>query len=319
MLPAGWSASAPQSEQGGTVYSGHGPNNEGIEIIVLPFNATLFGGGNAGNADLASLLQAIGLQNGYQLVDGAPPTWTTVGHNAAMEFNATLVASNGATKTQSETIDTRYGSDVYYIVYGSGQGNFADTDSAARAMLATWTWTAPAAPVTTPTPTPPPPPPPPAPAATAPSAQPAFETGSFSFSSQPGDVIGRGQQQQYSTPADTFTLFSYGEPSDLARGFRIDVTTPQGVLWDITVTPPSGQVLHTGRYDVATRAMGLGPEAGFDMSGDGRGCNASFDSFNIAEIATDASGAITSLDMTFTQHCEQASAPVLSGHLQVGR
>ena len=142
-LPTGWSAPAPQGEQGGTLYSSSGPNNEHIEILAFPLNASIFAGGNAASADLATLLQAIGYQQGNTPVDGAAPSWTTVGSNPAMEFNATLLESDGVTKTQSETIDTRYGSNIYYIVYGSDPGNFADADTAARAMLATWKWTAP--------------------------------------------------------------------------------------------------------------------------------------------------------------------------------
>lgn len=313
-LPTGWSESAPQSEQGGRLYSSSGPNNEHIEILVFPYDSPLFAGQDVSSADLATLLQAVGTQNGTTPVDVAPPSWTTVGRNSAMEFNATLLQSDGVTRNQVETIDTRYGSNLFYIVYGSNQGNFAATDSAARAMLATWTWTASPTDVGTAPPTPPP-----VPAGAAPTGPQAFKTGTFSFISQQGDYIGQGQQQQYLTPADTFTLFSNGDTSDLSGGFRVRVSAAQDDWWDITVMPPRGQLLHTGRYDVATRASLNGSNAGLDVSGDGRGCNASFDSFNIAHIATDAGGAIASLDMTFTQHCELAGAPALSGHLQVAR
>lgn len=320
-LPAGWSAPAPQSEQGGTLCSSSGPNNAHIELLVFPFNASFFEGGNAGTADLATLLQAVGYQQGTTPVDVAPPSSTTVGSNPAMEFNATLLESDGVTKTQSETIDTRYGSDLYYIVYGSKQANFAEADSAARAMLATWKWTAPPATVGTSPPTPPPTPLP-TPAVTAPPDVPVFETGSFSFNSQPGDYIGQGQQRQYLTPPDIFSLYSYGDKADLSSGFRVDVRDVDGETWDITVMPPRGQLLHTGSYDVATRATTPGSDAGLEVTADARGCATSVDSFTVAEISTDVAGAISSLDMTFTQHRVRAAGIVpmdwllRAGHLK---
>lgn len=141
-LATGWRASGPQSAEGGTTYTIAGPSNANMTVFVFPPSASLFAGGDAADADLSTLLAAIGHQAGTTVLDAAPPSWTSVDTNPAMQYNATLLATDGVTKTQSEAIDTRHGSDIYYIVYGSEVDNFPATDSAARAMLATWRWQA---------------------------------------------------------------------------------------------------------------------------------------------------------------------------------
>jgi hypothetical protein len=83
-------------------------------------------------------------------------------------------------------------------------------------------------------------------------------------------------------------------------------------------SPPHGQTLHAGTYSVATRApLQGGDSAGLDVTGDSRGCNASFDSFTINQMVTNSAGVISAVDVSFTQHCEGSTAPDLTGRVQI--
>ncbi|MET7683320.1 hypothetical protein [Streptomyces sp. NPDC005423] len=59
--------------------------------------------------------------------------------------------------------------------------------------------------------------------------------------------------------------------------------------------------------------MRTGRSPGLDVSGDGRGCNEVYGQFSVNQIEAAASGAITVLDATYTQRCENAAAPTLKG------
>ena len=67
---------------------------------------------------------------------------------------------------------------------------------------------------------------------------------------------------------------------------------------------------------MATRAAFRGGNAaGLDISGDGRGCNMSFDIFTVIQMVANKDGVVSAVDVTFTQHCESATAPALTGRV----
>lgn len=160
-----------------------------------------------------------------------------------------------------------------------------------------------------------------APGIPTPSAAPSPLTGLFEFTSETGDYIGQGLTKQFGPPHDTLTITPEGGGDSAAAttsGFTVHVSAADAEYWDITVAPPHGQLLHAGTYSVATRAPFQGGDsAGLDVTGDSRGCNTSFDSFTINQIVSNSAGVISAVDVSFTQHCEQATAPTLTGRVQI--
>lgn len=127
--------------------------------------------------------------------------------------------------------------------------------------------------------------------------------------------------EHFAPPNDTFTLYAtyggYASPATTS-GFTIHVSAQDSETWWITIAPPIGQKLHAGSYSVATRAAFRGGDAaGLDIYGDGRGCNMSFDSFTIIQLVANRAGVISAVDVSFTQQCESATAPELTGRIEV--
>jgi hypothetical protein len=130
---------------------------------------------------------------------------------------------------------------------------------------------------------------------------------SYSFKSEPGDFVGGGQTKSYQSPPATVT--ASGTAAD------VNVTVTSGAdFWFIEFAAPRGDVLRPGVYRDAERAaFRTGRAPGLDVSGEGRGCNEVFGQFTVDQIGTDAAGAVSLLDAHFTQRCESATAPRLTG------
>ena len=129
----------------------------------------------------------------------------------------------------------------------------------------------------------------------------------YSHTSKPGDYIGQGAAASYT--AKTATISAGGS----AEYVRFRVST-DATWWDVDLAAPRGEKLHPGVYRNAERAGSrTGRSPGLDVSGDGRGCNEVYGRFSVDQIETDAEGAITVLDATYTQRCESATAPALTG------
>ncbi|MCX4910861.1 hypothetical protein [Streptomyces sp. NBC_00878] len=129
----------------------------------------------------------------------------------------------------------------------------------------------------------------------------------YSHTSQTGDYIGQGTGVAYTPTTATITAEGTAE---YVR-FRVSTDT---TWWDVDLAAPMGEKLHPGVYRDAERApFRTGRAPGLDVSGDGRGCNEVYGEFSVDQVETDASGAITVLDATYTQHCESADAPALKG------
>ena len=138
------------------------------------------------------------------------------------------------------------------------------------------------------------------------SAAPTADT-SYSFRSAAGDYIGGGQSRTYRAPTASVTV------SGTAADLEVSVSG-NGDTWEIDLGAPRGETLHPGIYRDAERdVFRTGRSPGLDVSGDSRGCNEVFGQFTVDQIESDPSGSITVLDAHFTQHCESATAPALTG------
>jgi hypothetical protein len=146
--------------------------------------------------------------------------------------------------------------------------------------------------------------------AAAPRAQAAGPVTLFSFTSAPGDFIGGGATRSYSPPSATITVGGFQSI------INVDVTSGSD-NWEIFFHAPTGSQLHAGSYTVAGRPPFYAPHPSVEMAGDGRACNNVFGSFTIYAISTDSDGQVTLLDATFTQRCENESAPPLTGVVKV--
>ena len=132
-------------------------------------------------------------------------------------------------------------------------------------------------------------------------------TTSLSFVSASGDWVGAGTSASFTAPVDTIRIS--GTLGDLT----VSVTSGSE-FWTLDLAAPDTGQLHPGVYADAERAAFRDPgHPGIDFFGDGRGCNQDFGTFTINAISSDHLGNVTLLDATFTQHCESADAPALTG------
>lgn len=125
----------------------------------------------------------------------------------------------------------------------------------------------------------------------------------FSFLSASGDYIGQGQSVDV-TGSGVAVSGNHSAISANAGGYSL------------TLTAPANEQLVPGTYTGATRYLFPVAQPGIDVSGYGRGCNGEFGTFTIYEIASDNTGKLTTLNATFEDHCEQATAPALVGFIR---
>lgn len=142
-------------------------------------------------------------------------------------------------------------------------------------------------------------------------AQAAPGAGTVAIQGDPGDYITQGLSYTYTTPGDRITL------SGDAQHVALSIEGSNGDNWTIDAAAPAGQTLTSGTTYSATRYpfndIGV---AGFDYSGNGRGCNTSTSSFTLQSIATDSTGAVTRFAATFEQHCDEQT-PAARGQVDV--
>ena len=141
------------------------------------------------------------------------------------------------------------------------------------------------------------------------------ESGTFLYmNSEPGDYIGGGIEQLY-TSADT--SFTANAPQD---GGYFHASVIQGSYthwWYLDMVAPYGQPFAVGSYTGAERAgFQTWGNPGLDVGGDGRGCNTLTGSFDVTEIAYATTGELLVFDATFEQHCE-GWMPALYGRIRI--
>ena len=130
----------------------------------------------------------------------------------------------------------------------------------------------------------------------------------FVLDGEPGDSIGGGQQLEYAAPDSSITILH-----DSGETFRVAVTGPGGEWWYARFAPKGSDPLAIGTYENALRFADATHPA-LDVYGQGRGCNETTGRFVISELERTGDN-ITSLAMSFEQHCEGGS-PALFGEVR---
>ena len=96
-----------------------------------------------------------------------------------------------------------------------------------------------------------------------------------------------------------------------SNALTVNVTGDEN--WHIDFAPPAGQALARGVYADVQRFPFNNPVfGGFDLGGEGRGCNEETSTFKIYEIQVE-NGLVTRLLAAFEQHCESPGAPPAYG------
>jgi hypothetical protein len=142
----------------------------------------------------------------------------------------------------------------------------------------------------------------------------AADSGSLTFSGDPGEKISGGQSQQFTTDAgDAFDVSGARDENSVF----VQVLTPDGTRWALNMAAPDGERLTSGAtYTGALRwphAGSTDPELNF--SGTDRDCaSSSTGSFTISNISFGPYGSVRALDATFEQYCD-GSALALRGEI----
>jgi hypothetical protein len=128
-------------------------------------------------------------------------------------------------------------------------------------------------------------------------------SGTFLYlNSQPGDYIGGGTEQLY-TSADSNVTASLPQ-----GGNHFSASVIQGPYthwWYVDMAAADGQPLQIGSYTDAERYPFQSPgHPGLSIVGDGRGCNTNTGQFDVNDIQYAPTGELLVFDATFEQHCE---------------
>jgi hypothetical protein len=138
-----------------------------------------------------------------------------------------------------------------------------------------------------------------------PAAAQTVESGTLVFSGDPGDWITLGRDYKYATSGgDQFSVFGTADNSAVS----ISVNGADGAWWSVDVEAPNGQQLTVGATYTATRYPFNGAGAGFDLSGDGRGCNELTAFVTITEASFGDNGYVERFGASFEQHCENGDS-----------
>jgi hypothetical protein len=131
-------------------------------------------------------------------------------------------------------------------------------------------------------------------------AQPV-ESGTVSFSGDPGDYITGGQSYLYSTDnGDQISTSASTDGSHVA----VNISGYNGDWWYLDFDAPGTAPLVAGTYDNATRYPFNGAGAGLSLYGNGHGCNTLTGTFTILNAMFGPNGYVQTFDATFEQHCE---------------
>jgi Calx-beta domain-containing protein len=133
----------------------------------------------------------------------------------------------------------------------------------------------------------------------------------LTLDSQPGDWVGAGLPQTFTTLDGTFTT-----STNFDGGVSVNLSGPSH-FWRLDFAPVAGATLGTGAYVGAERFPFQAPSRpGLSVSGDGRGCNRLTGRFVVLELVKDGAGTITSFAADFEQHCE-GGTPALFGSIRI--
>lgn len=119
---------------------------------------------------------------------------------------------------------------------------------------------------------------------------------SLSLNSDPGDFVGGGQTI-FLTPADgTFTA-----NQNFDNGVSVNFEGNQlGQFWFMDFAAANNAPLTVGTYTGAMRfPFQASSSPGFDVFGDGAGCNTLTGTFTVLQVSLGATGTVNSFDATF--------------------
>jgi hypothetical protein len=137
--------------------------------------------------------------------------------------------------------------------------------------------------------------------AAAPAQAQPVQSGSLSFSGDPGDYITGGQSYAYSTGAGDQLSVSASEDTSHVG---VSLNGYNGDWWYLDFDAPGSQPLAPGTYDGATRYPFNGAGPGLSLDGNGRGCNTLTGTFTVLNAVFGPNGHVQTFDATFEQHCE---------------
>ena len=147
-----------------------------------------------------------------------------------------------------------------------------------------------------------------------PGSIPVPTSGTFLYmNSEPGDYIGGGIEQLYTSDDTTFNS------SLPPGGDHFSVFVLQGNFvhwWFVDIAAPPGEPLVEGSYTGALRYPFNDGAPGLSIDGDGRGCNTLTGQFDVNEISHASTGELLVFDATFEQHCEGFD-PALFGRIRI--
>jgi hypothetical protein len=138
-------------------------------------------------------------------------------------------------------------------------------------------------------------------------------SGSFLYlNSEPGDWVGQGMEQLYTSPDSSFT----GSLTGGGTYFTATIAGPDSHFWGVGLAAPS-EPLVVGSYEGAG-TIGIAPPgtSALGVDGDGRGCNTVTGRFDVDELRRAISGDLLVFQATFEQHCEGGTA-ALYGRIRI--
>lgn len=148
--------------------------------------------------------------------------------------------------------------------------------------------------------------------ATPAAAQPV-ESGSLVLTGQPGDWVTQGRSYEFSTgKGDGFTVTASGTNSTVV----VSVIGLSGSWWRLTFDAPEERPLTPGATYVASRYPNNGAGPGFELSGEGRGCQFLTAVFTVVGASFGDSGYVESFHATFEQRCD--GGPPATGEIHIG-
>ncbi|SDO92724.1 hypothetical protein SAMN04487981_114228 [Streptomyces sp. cf386] len=139
------------------------------------------------------------------------------------------------------------------------------------------------------------------------------QSGTLSFSGEPGEPISGGQSYEYA--AGAVQLFDVQGSQD-ENGLTVAVDADQGTLWRLIIAAPDGQKLTEGTTYTGAKqwpyAQPGDPELQFSGTDNGteKWCNTSSGSFTVEHIAFGPYGYVRELDATFEQYCNGSAVPL---------
>lgn len=129
------------------------------------------------------------------------------------------------------------------------------------------------------------------------------------------DYIGQGRPWLI-TGMDDFELSITVDPSGVPDVLQLTIN--QDSWFTMSLASLLNEQLMVGIYENAERfPFQSEGRAGFDFSGDGRGCNTLIANFEILELVRDGNGGVSTLAVDFTQYCEGRMDAPLHGKLRV--